>query len=128
MHGDLRSLIAECIQLEQELGLITPVMPFLNPSWNVREPMKETVPASARIRFAEKWNSLGGWDKISIEYALQEKHLETKLSDLAELLDEEEFEIEKFRSRVPGDQFGWLVSRQGQIKKHLRGIHFGDGG
>jgi hypothetical protein len=44
------------------------------------------------------------------------------LADLAELLEGEEFELEKFRSQIPGDQFDRLVSHKKEIKKHLRGI------
>ncbi len=37
MDQEMRDLIEECIQLQQELGLLTPIMLFLNPSWNSRE-------------------------------------------------------------------------------------------
>jgi hypothetical protein len=128
MDKELERLIAECIQLEEELGLLTPVMLYLNPSWNVEEMGKETLVAEARKRFNQKWNLLGGWDKVKREYDLQEKELSKRLSDLAERLEEEGFEIEKFRPRIPGSQFGWLLSEKGRIKKHLRGIDVGNGG
>ena len=125
MQREIRDLIAECIQLEQELGLLTPVMLFLNPSWNVQETSKQSVSARARTRFTEKWNLLGGWDKIKTEFVHQEKELARRLSDLAELLEEEGFEVEKFRLRISEDQFGWLLSQKGRIKKHLLGIDIG---
>ena len=124
MDNELRHLIIECIQLEHELGLLTPVMLFLNPSWNVQE----TVTAKARSIFRDKWNLLGGWDKVKTKYTLQEKELERKLSDLAELLEEEGFEIESFKSGLTEDQFSWLFSQKGKIKKHLRGIDLGNNG
>jgi hypothetical protein len=128
MHAEIRSLIAKCIQLEEELGLLTPVMLFLNPSWNVQEIGETTVAAKTRLRFRQKWNLLGGWDKIKREYDLQERELERKLSDLAEFLEEEGFEIESFKSGLTEDQFSWLFSQKGKIKKHLRGIDLGNNG
>ena len=122
MDEEIRGLIAECIQIEEELGLLTPIMLSLNPSWTDQETGAETLAARARKRFKERWNQLGGWDKVKTEYTLQEKELAKRLSELAEVLDEEGFEIERLRSRVPEDQFGWLLSQKGKIKKHLRGI------
>ena len=125
MDQEIRDLIVECIRHEQELGLLTPVILSLNPSWNVQETGKENGPTKARVGFGEKWNISGGWDKVKLEYSFHKRELEKRLSDLAELLEEEGFEIEKFRSRVTEGHFGWLLSQKGRIKKHLRGIDVG---
>ena len=48
--------------------------------------------------------------------------LNLKLSDLAERLEEEGFEIERLQSRLSEDQYSWLLSHSGDLKKHLKGI------
>jgi len=121
MDQKVRGLIDHCIQLQQELALLTPVMLFLNP-WHFEEAGIRQVPSRGRLKFRERWKVLGGWDRVKIEYALQEKELEKGLCELAEALEEEGFEIENFKSRITQDQFSWLLSQKGNIKKHLRGI------
>jgi hypothetical protein len=53
---------------------------------------------------------------------LNVKELENKLANLAELLEEDEFDVAKFSSRLSEDQLNWLVTHKKEIKKHLRGI------
>ena len=121
----VKGLIEGCIQLQQELDLLTPVMLFLNPSWHLEKAGTKQLSAKGRLKFREKWKNLGGWDRVRIEYVLQERELEKRLSELAEVLEEEGFEIESFRSRLTEDQFSWILSQKGRIKKHLRGIEVG---
>ena len=128
MDQKVRGLIEGCIQLQQELDLLAPVMLFLNPSWHLEGKGAKQVTAKGRLRFRERWKNLGGWDRVRIEYVLQERELERRLSELAEVLEEEGFEVESFRSRLTEDQFSWLLSQKGRIKKHLRGIDVGNGG
>jgi hypothetical protein len=128
MNQEMRDLIEECIQLQQELGLLTPIMLFLNPSWNLREAGIEKVPTKERLRFRERWKQLGGWDRVRIEFVHQESALKEKLSDLAEMLEEKGFEIERFKPELSEEQFSWLLSHKGTIKRHLRGIEIGQNG
>ena len=127
MDQKIRGLIKDCIQLEQELGLLTPVMLFLHPGY-FRETGIRQVPSNGRLRFVKRWRDLGGWDKVKGEYALQEKALGRKLSELAEVLEEEGFEIGTFKSRLTEHQFSWLLAHKGKIKKHLKGIDLRDRG
>jgi hypothetical protein len=53
-----------------------------------------------------------------MEYMLNMKELENKLANLAELLEQEEFQIDKFRSRLSEDHFNWLVSYKKETKKY----------
>jgi predicted RNase H-like nuclease (RuvC/YqgF family) len=63
-----------------------------------------------------------GLEKVKAEYARHIRQLDLKLSDLAERLEEEDFEIEKLRSQLSEDQFSWLLSHKKDLKKHLKGI------
>ena len=51
MDEEMRDLIEESIHLQQELGLLTPIMLFLNPSWNSGETVIEKVSTKGRLRF-----------------------------------------------------------------------------
>jgi len=128
LDQEIRDLIEESIQLQQELGLLTPIMLFLNPSWNSGEAGAEKVSTKGRLRFRERWKQLGGWDRVRIEYVHQERTLKEKLSDLAEMLEEKGFEIERFKPELSEAQFSWLLSQIGTIKRHLRGIELGENG
>jgi hypothetical protein len=125
MNQESVALIDECVQLQNELGLLTPILLLLDPSWRPNGTATDRVTSLNRKRFMEKWEQLGGLERIKKEYYLQEKELSQKLSDLAELLDEEGFDIEGFRSGLSQEQFVWLHSEKGTIKKHLRGVAVG---
>jgi hypothetical protein len=46
----------------------------------------------------------------------------TSLTNIAEILEDKEFELEKFKSQLSEDQYSWLISHKKEIKKHLKGI------
>jgi hypothetical protein len=125
MNQEIVALIDECVQLQNELGLLTPILLLLDPSWRPNGTATDRVTSLNRKRFMEKWEQLGGLKRIKKEYYLQERELSQKLSDLAELLEEEGFDIEGFRSGLSQEQFVWLDSEKGTIKKHLRGVAIG---
>jgi hypothetical protein len=125
MNHDVVILVDACIRLKNELGLLTPIIVHLDPSWGPGRNGREKVTPLARKRFREKWNQLGRVQRIKEEYIRQEKDLKGKLSDLAELLEEEEFNVEKFRRGLTQAQYLWLHSKKGEIKRHLRGVVVG---
>ncbi len=117
MNQEIAALIDECVQLQNELGLLTPIILLLEPSWNPNRTVTDQVTPLTRRRFKEKWKQLSGWEKIEREYIRQERELSQKLSDLAELLEEEGFDVERFRFGLSQEQFFWLHSEKGTIKK-----------
>jgi len=125
MNQEIVALIDECVQLQNELGLLTPILLLLDPSWRPNGTPTYRVTSLNRKRFMEKWEQLGGLERIKKEYYLQERKLSQKLSDLAELLEKEGFDIERFRSGLSQEQFVWLDSEKGTVKKHLRGVAIG---
>jgi predicted RNase H-like nuclease (RuvC/YqgF family) len=74
------------------------------------------------IKIREKFERLLGLEKVKAEYARHIRQLDLKLSDLAERLEEEDFDIEKLRSQLSEDQLSWLLSHKKDLKNHLKGI------
>jgi len=118
----VEGLISDCICLQHEIGLLTPIILFLSPSFNVENMMKPKLSKAGRLKIRDKLEQFSSPAKLKFEYVLIIKELENRLANLAELLEEEEFELNKFRPRLSEDQFDWLVSNKKEIKKHLRGI------
>jgi hypothetical protein len=118
----VEELINGCIRLQHEIGLLTPIILFLSPSFNIENMKKPKISKARRLKIRDKLEQFSSPAKIKVEYLLNMKELENKFANLAELLEEEEFELNKFKSRLSEDQFDWLVSNKKEIKKHLRGI------
>ena len=118
----LGELISKCIQLQHEITLLTPIVLSLSPSLNMGKIAAKEIPKGSRERFKEKLERLMSLEKVKAEYARSIKEFNLKLSDLAERLEEEGFEIERLRSRLSEDQFCWLLSHKKNLKKHLKGI------
>lgn len=104
------------------MDILTPIILFLSPSPNIEKMIEYKKYKAMRLKIKERLERLNSPARIKAEYILRIKELENKLADLAELLEEEEFELDKFRYRLSEDQFDWLVSHKGKIKKYLRGI------
>ncbi|NWG02493.1 MAG: hypothetical protein HXY44_06535 [Syntrophaceae bacterium] len=118
----VEELIMDCIHLQQEIGLLTPIVLFLSPSFNIQNTMEPEMSNLGRLKIRDKLEQFSSPGKIKFEYLLSIRELENKLGNLAELLEEEEFDLNKFRCRLTEDQYDWLVSHKKEIKKHLRGI------
>ena len=125
MDSTVEGLINDCIHLQHEIDLLTPIIISLSPTSNKGKMMEANIPKLGQTEIREKLRQLKNPLKIKAEYILRIKELENILANLAELLEEEEFEIDKFRFLLSEDQFDWLTSHQGEIKKYLRGIELG---
>jgi hypothetical protein len=128
MDPMVEGLINNCVHLQHEIDLLIPIVISLSPSSNKREIMEANIPKLGRLEIREKLKQLKNPVKIKAEYTSRIKELENILADLAEILEEEEFEIDRFRFLLSEDQFDWLTSHQGEIKKYLRGIELGKRG
>jgi hypothetical protein len=82
----------------------------------------EEISKASRRKFWEKFERLLGIERVKAEYARSLRELSLKLSDLAERLEEDGFEIENLRCQLSEDQFSWLLSHKKDLKKHLKGI------
>ena len=122
MDQEFEELINDCIDLQYEIGLLTPIILFLSPSMKVEKMIETKMSNSGRLKMREKLKELHSPDRIRAEYMVRIKEFKNKLADVAELLEEEEFEMDKLRSQLSQDQFDWLTSHKKEIKKNLRGI------
>ncbi|HVP77815.1 MAG TPA: hypothetical protein VMV04_07945 [Thermodesulfobacteriota bacterium] len=122
MDQSIVKLVDECIHLQYEIGLITPVILSLSPSLNIREMSAKEISKASRRKFKEKFERLLGIERVKAEYARSLRELSLKLSDLAERLEDDGFEIENLRCLLSEDQFSWLLSHKKDLKKHLKGI------
>lgn len=118
----LGELISKCVQLQHEIALLTPIILSLSPSLSMEKMAAKEISKGSREKFKEKLERLMGLEKVKAEYAGSIKEFNLKLSDLAERLEEEGFEIEKLRSQLSEDQFSWLLTHKKDVKKHLKGI------
>lgn len=78
---------------------------------------KETV-AQLRNECAD----IGGWTVVQERKNTSNETYRNKLSELAEWLENEEFEVERFQQRLNEKQRSWLKSHVKQIKEQLKGI------
>jgi predicted RNase H-like nuclease (RuvC/YqgF family) len=122
MDQSIGEMINECVQLQDEIALLTPIILSLSPSLNMGKMTANEISKASRRKFKEKFERLLGLEKVKAEYAHHIRQLDLKLSDLAERLEEEDFEIEKLRSQLSEDQLSWLLSHKKDLKKHLKGI------
>lgn len=122
MDQSLGELVNQCVQLQDEIALLTPIILSLFPSLNMGKIAAKGIPKASREKFREKFERLLGLEKVKAEYARHIRELSLKLSDLAERLEEEGFEIGNLRSELSEDQLSWLLSHNKDLKKHLKGI------
>lgn len=122
MNQSIGELVNECVQLQDEIALLTPVILSLSPTLNMEKIAAGGIPKASREKFRERFERLLGLEKVKAEYTRHIRQLDVKLSDLAERLEEENFKIEKLRSQLSEDQLSWLLSHKKDLKKHLKGI------
>ena len=122
MDQGIGELINECAQLQHELGLLTPIIVSLSPTLNMGKMAAHEISKAGREKFREKLERYLGLEKIKAEYARSMRELNLKLTNLAEHLEEEEFEIEILQSQLTEDQYTWLLSHKKDLKNHLKGI------
>ena len=122
MNHSIGEMINECAQLQDEIALITPIILSLSPSLSMEKKAAKEISEASREKFKEKLQRLLGLEKVKAEYALNLRELSLKLSDLAERLEEEGFEMERLRPRLSEDQFSWLIVHTKDLKRHLKGI------
>jgi len=69
----------------------------------------------------EDVEKMGGVDEVVRKHRLADEAYADKLSELAENLDEQDFNIAEIESKVSSEEFSWLKSHIGKIKIALKG-------
>jgi hypothetical protein len=109
----LEKLIRECQRIESGKGELYTLLSKLSPDSQWRRYTAGSIQQGRVRKLRDRAEALA-------ELADQERN--QKMADLAELLEEEGFDLEIFRSHLREDHYYWLYSRHKEIKKSLRGI------
>ena len=83
MEQSIAELVNECVQLQDEIGLLTPIILSLSPSLNIGKIPTDEISKASRRKFKERFERLLGLEKVKAEYARHIRQLDLKLSDLA---------------------------------------------
>jgi hypothetical protein len=109
----MEKLIGECQRIESGKGELYILLSKLRPDSEWLRYTTGSIPRGKVRKLRDQGEALA-------ELADHERN--HKLADLAELLEEEGFDLEIFRSHLREDHYYWLYSRHKEIKKSLRGI------
>lgn len=111
------------MKLENECGLLNTIRSaFLSPL-EFKKIFGYEISEERRAGLKDRGNKLGGLDEVTKKSKQLEKEYDKNLSEIAELLEEEEgFEIKEFEDQLGEEQFLWLKTHIGEIKRHLKGI------
>lgn len=120
MDQSIVELLKECMRLESEWKSLTAMLILLDPPSEVRKYFGgEMFKIQSELR--EDVNKMEGIDEVITKHRLADEAYAASLSQLAESLDEEDFNIAGIESKVCAEQFSWLRSHIGKIKIALKG-------
>jgi len=120
MEQSIAELLKECMRLESESKPLTAMLILLDPPPEVRKYFGgEMFKIQSELR--EDVEKMGGVDEVVRKHRLADEAYADKLSELAENLDEQDFNIAEIESKVSSEEFLWLKSHIGKIKIALKG-------
>ena len=121
-NQEIGELIDNCIKSANEIALLLAIgLASLAPS-KIREIIGVEISLEKRAVLREECNKLGGLDEVLKKNKQTIEENSKYLSELAEFLEERGFIIKNFKDQLSEDQFSWLTSHIGEIKKYLKGI------
>jgi hypothetical protein len=122
MTQEIGNLIDECMDLESSLGhLALMILTLRFPLSEVESSLGE-IPQEMLTKLKNECMDIGGWSVVKERFKTCNEDYRNKLSELAECLENEEFEIEGLRFGLNEKQFSWLKSHVKRIKEQLKGI------
>jgi len=123
MGQQIAELVERCINSQNEIVRLLAIgLVSLAPSKS-REILGIEIPKERQVELREECKRLGGTDEVLKKYKDGLEEHRENLSELAEFLEEGGGSlINKFKNDLGDDQFSWLESHIGEIKKHLKGI------
>lgn len=122
MTQKIRNLIDECIDLESSLGHFTLMILTLSFPLSEIEKWLGEIPQEMLTKLKNECADLGGLSTVRERVKACNKNYRNKLSELAECLENEEFQIGRFRLGLNDKQLSWLKSHVKKIKEELKGI------
>jgi hypothetical protein len=122
MSKVIAELIDICMKLESEMMRLFAIgLAYCSPS-EVRKIFGAEIPPKRRSELKEEGNNLGGFNIVMKRHSQVSEEYCNSLSELSEFLEEEGFEVNKFKEHLSEPQFSWMMSKIGEIKKRLKGI------
>ncbi len=118
----IAELINECIQLGTEVASYLAMALSTLPPSSLRKVMDIAIPEERRSELRQACHKSGGVAEVMKKYEERNKDYVRKLSQLADYLEEEGFDLEKFKEQLTDEQFTWLQSHRKNIKRTLQGI------
>jgi len=122
MGRTIGELINECIRLQDEISLSTPILFALSPSLNMEKMLSQGISKTSGNKMKEKVERSLGLEKVKAEYARRLRDINLTLLELAERLEEVGFEIEKLRPQLSEGQHVWLLTHKKDLMSHLKGF------
>jgi len=124
MGQQIAKLVERCIDSQNEIVRLLAIgLASLAPSKS-REILGVEIPKERQAELREEGKKLGRADEVLRKYKDRLEEHRKNLSELAEFLEEDGggASIDKFKNDLGTDQFSWLESHIGDIKKHLKGV------
>ena len=122
MSQEIGSLIDQCMDFESSIGHFALMILTLNFPLSEVERLVGEIPQELVTKLKNECAEMGGLSAMRERSKGCKENYRNKLSELAECLENEEFQAEKFRLGLNEKQFSWLKSHISKIKEELKGI------
>ena len=114
----IEELVGRCMRFENEMArMITIGIAYCSPS-EVRKKMGIEIPSDKRSKLKQEGDRLGGFNKVIKKHSSISEEYDNCLLQMARLLEEDGFDVKRFKSNLNESQYSWLRSRVGEIRKH----------
>jgi hypothetical protein len=116
----IEELVDRCMRFEKEMvRMITIGIAYCSPS-EVRKKMGIEIPSDKRSELKAEGDRLGGFNKVIKKRSSINEEYDSSLSQMARLLEEDDFDVKRFADNLNHSQYSWLRSRVGEIRKRLK--------
>lgn len=122
MGQAIEALINDCIRLEYERNRLLLIQLAFDPPSTIKKDFGMEIPKELRTDLIKDARNLGGIHEVREKYNLTMANYDNRLSETAEILEQEGFVVEKFQEQLNNEQFAWLISHVEVLKNHLKGI------
>ena len=119
MNHEIGELIDQCIRLQNEIGLLSPIMLSHFSLKDFKGMTSGESSASSKSKYRARWEQMSGLDKMRNLYRLQLRELHENFLTIAKQIETSPLGIEEFKSLLSEHQFSWLISHQGEIRNSL---------
>lgn len=122
MGQPIGEFIDDCIRLESERNRLLLIQLAFDPPSTIKKDFGVEIPKELRTVLIKEARNLGGLNEVRKKYNSTMANYDNRLSETAEILEEEGFVVEKFQEQLNNEQFVWVISHVEVLKNHLKGI------